>query len=842
MSVTDEQEGFSARFYLAGAAGAVGGPTRRRDKGIQIMATKKQSRSSKAVRRRPEAVPEDTRVKYEIGGILLGTFGAVILVALTLGIRGPAGDSIQESMFMLFGLGAPAVPLAIIVAGGYLCFALAPVPLSPRLVALAYLWVIGLAGLHCFSPEASEFEADVLMVHGGYLGAILCVMLRRLFGSTGAWIILGGLALAAATTLLRRPVAYIAQDACAYAGGAAHVARARLSAYTEDRRRQRLARSKERQRRETERASRQLVPSSRFRRQRKEIDGGAGTASCAGEPDGQYPLFPEEHGPGPIDDDLPDGFTQGGERIREEDIPAFLRATAPQGSGARGKAPGAPHLEAVPRRQGPYEPPAAELLDAPSPIDVRRQERETRENIAILEDTLASFKIGAKVVSIERGPAITRYEVEPDKGIRVARIAALADDLARVLEAVDVRIEAPVPGTSVVGIEVPNRTRGLVTLRDILTSEEMASNSSLLAFALGKDIAGRVVVGDLARMPHLLVAGATNSGKSVCLNALILSIVFRASPDEVKFLMIDPKRVELSLYDEIPHLIAPVVHDAKEAAGLLRHAIVEMEQRYRTLAGLGVRNITEYVELREERDDLERMPYIVIVIDELADLMMQAAAEFEHSICRIAQLARAVGIHLVVATQRPSVNVVTGTIKANIPSRIAFAVSSQTDSRVILDQVGADRLIGQGDMLYSPIDASKPKRIQGAYVSVKEINRVVQYLRSWGDPEFELEPLPVDTMKGPVALPTGVDDDGVDDDLFGEIVGFVTTQKRVSTSMLQRKFRIGYNRAARLIDILEEKGVVGPADGSKPRRVIAGLAGTSLDLDDDDEGYDEATG
>jgi S-DNA-T family DNA segregation ATPase FtsK/SpoIIIE len=307
--------------------------------------------------------------------------------------------------------------------------------------------------------------------------------------------------------------------------------------------------------------------------------------------------------------------------------------------------------------------------------------------------------------------------------------------------------------------------------------------------------------------------------------------------------MIDPKRVELSLYDDIPHLIAPVVHDAKEAAGLLRHAIVEMEERYRTLAGLGVRNIAEYMELAQERDDLEPMPYLVIVIDELADLMMQAAAEFEHSICRIAQLARAVGIHLVVATQRPSVNVVTGTIKANIPSRIAFAVSSQTDSRVILDQVGADRLIGQGDMLYSPIDASKPKRIQGAYVSAKEINRVVQYLQSWGEPDFELEPLPVDTMKEPVDLPTGIDDEGVDDDLFGEIVGFVTSQKRVSTSMLQRKFRIGYNRAARLIDVLEEKGLVGPADGSKPRKVIAGLAGTPLDMGDlDDDELDEAAG
>lgn len=806
------------------------------------MATKKQTRRPKAASRRPADIPEDVRVKYEIGGILLGTFGAVILVALTLGIRGPAGEAIQETMFVLFGAGAALVPLAIIAIAAYLCFRLEPLPWSPKAIAIGCLYVIALAGVHCFAPAGEEFQLDVLMSHGGYLGAIPCIVLRALFGPTGAGIILAGLGLAAISTLLKRPVAYIAQDVYASAGGAAESMRQRMSARTEDRRRQRLARDKERQRLAKERPSRESNAGSQFRRKIEETTIEAPEAHPQPEANGQYPLFGDKLASRPIDDEVPEGFEDGGERIREEDIPAFLRAGAHEGSGARGKAPEASPLEAVPRRQGPYEPPTAELLDAPGPVDVRRQERETKENIAILEDTLASFKIGARVVSIERGPAITRYEVEPDKGIRVARIAALADDLARVLEAVDVRIEAPVPGTSVVGIEVPNRTRGLVTLRDILTSDEMLSNPSPLAFALGKDIAGQVVVGDLSRMPHLLVAGATNSGKSVCLNALILSIVFRASPDEVKFLMLDPKRVELSLYDDIPHLIAPVVHDAKEAAGLLRHAIVEMEQRYRTLAGLGVRNITEYIELSQERDDLEPMPYIVIVVDELADLMMQAAAEFEHSICRIAQLARAVGIHLVVATQRPSVNVVTGTIKANIPSRISFAVSSQTDSRVILDQVGADRLIGQGDMLYSPIDASKPKRIQGAYVSVKEINRVVQYLHSWGEPEFELEPLPVDTMKGAVDLPSGVDDEGVDDDLFGEIVGFVTTQKRVSTSMLQRKFRIGYNRAARLIDILEDKGVVGPADGSKPRRVLSGFAGTSVSLDEDDDAYDEATG
>jgi S-DNA-T family DNA segregation ATPase FtsK/SpoIIIE len=784
--------------------------------------------------RRADAVPEDVKVKYELGGIALATLGGVTLAALGSGLSGSAGNGIKLALVRTFGVGAWVAPVLVIATGLYLCFALRPVMLTPKAASLVGLYVIVLAAIHSPVPQGQEFSADMVASHGGYVGACVAVALQSLFGAIGAAIVFTGLGLACVVSLLRRPVAHIAHDAYQCAGQAASLVRNRMEVVAQERRRRAVARAKDRSRSKpivaraaaTVQQPKPERPSGSAKFRKIVAEARVSTAAALAEPE------PDDV------EEPPAGFAaEPGHSIRREEIPQFLLPTQGAAPPAGDAAP-APQFASDPSGQytfkgelatreprlSRWEPAPLDLLDGADPVDLRRLERETAENIAILEEALESFKIGAKVVAIERGPAITRYEVEPEKGVRVARIAALADDLARVLEAVDVRIEAPVPGTSVVGIEVPNRTRALVPLKDILGSDEMQSRKSLLAFAIGKDIAGRVVAGDLARMPHMLVAGSTNSGKSVCLNALILSIILRASPEQVKFLLIDPKRVELSLYDDIPHLIAPVVHDARESAGLLRHAIVEMEQRYRTLAASGVRNITEYLELREERDDLEPMPYIVIVIDELADLMMQAAAEFEHSICRIAQLARAVGLHLVVATQRPSVDVVTGVIKANIPSRIAFAVASQTDSRVILDQVGADRLIGAGDMLYSPIDASKPRRIQGAYVSVKEINRVVEYTKQRGEPEYQLEPLPVDTMKAPppIQLPMGVDDEGVDDDLFRQIASFVVTQRRISTSMLQRKFRIGYNRAARLIEILEEKGIVGPPDGSKPRRVMSG--------------------
>jgi len=469
-----------------------------------------------------------------------------------------------------------------------------------------------------------------------------------------------------------------------------------------------------------------------------------------------------------------------------------------------------------------YQLPPVDLLDAPpSEADVD-DGAETTDNIVLVEDTLASFGISAKVVHHERGPVVTRYEVEPARGIRVSRIANLADDLALALAAIDVRVEAPVPGKSVIGIEVPNKRVAVVPLRSILETDAHRNAESKVSFGLGKDIPGHPVVADLAMMPHLLIGGATNSGKSVCLNAIIASILFQATPAEVQLILIDPKRVELTAYDGIPHLMAPIVHTAEEAADTLRKVIVEMQRRYDVFAVTGVRDMSEY---NASVSPENQLPYVVILIDELADLMMQGAAEFEFSICRIAQLARATGIHLVVATQRPSVNVITGTIKANIPSRIAFAVAQQVDSRTILDSNGAERLVGRGDMLFAPVYASKPIRAQGAFISPQDIERLAEFLRAQGEPQFSI--VPEWPAEGGALGRTAETDD---DPLLVPAAEFVAAHDEASVSMIQRRFKVGYARAGRLIDTMERRGIVGPYEGSKPRQVLMSLAQLHVSL------------
>jgi len=470
---------------------------------------------------------------------------------------------------------------------------------------------------------------------------------------------------------------------------------------------------------------------------------------------------------------------------------------------------------------------AINALDPPITTKVTDSQEDIAKGVQQVEETLAAFRIDAHVTDVKKGPVITRYEVRPAAGVRVASIANLDRDLARALSAIAVRIEAPVPGRNVVGIEVPNKKVQLVRLRDVLDLPEFLSAPSKLSFVLGKDIAGQAKWADLAKMPHMLIAGATNSGKSVCLNSIIASIISRAEPDEVKFSLIDPKRVELTLYRDIPHLYHPVVVEPKDAVRALRGSIVEMERRYKLFAERGVRNIASYN--NKLREDDERLPYIVIVIDELADLMMTAAAEFEKLICRLAQLARATGIHLIVATQRPSVNVITGVIKANIPARIAFAVASQVDSRTILDSVGAERLIGSGDMLFDANNGGKSTRIQGAFLSEEEVNRVVEVVKDYYADSDETYEYGLDL--------TSIDDDPEDagnassssdekrDSLYDEIREFVLRYDEMSASLIQRKFEIGYPRAGRIVDQLERDGILGPADGPKPRKVLGGGSG-----------------
>jgi S-DNA-T family DNA segregation ATPase FtsK/SpoIIIE len=436
-------------------------------------------------------------------------------------------------------------------------------------------------------------------------------------------------------------------------------------------------------------------------------------------------------------------------------------------------------------------------------------EKELLSNAQVLEKTLDSFGVQAKVVQVSCGPMITRYEIQPQPGVKVSRIVNLADDIALTLAASDVRIEAPIPGKAAIGIEVPNKTNAIVHLRDVLDTTEFQTSHSKLTIALGKDIGGNPVIADLSEMPHLLIAGATGSGKSVCINTIITSILYKSHPNEVKLLLIDPKVVELSVYNGIPHLFVPVVTDAKKAAAALNWMVSEMEKRYQMFAQEGVRDINRYNELCEENP----LCKILVIIDELADLMMISPRDVEDSICRLAQMARAAGIHLVVATQRPSVDIITGLIKANIPSRISFAVSSQVDSRTILDMAGAEKLLGKGDMLFFPVGAAKPTRIQGAYISENEVEKIVEYVKRQMGPTYEKSLLDVKD----VAHEKKEEDL---DELFNEALAVIIDSGQASISMLQRRLRIGYTRAARIIDQMEEKGFIGGYDGSKPREIL----------------------
>lgn len=474
-----------------------------------------------------------------------------------------------------------------------------------------------------------------------------------------------------------------------------------------------------------------------------------------------------------------------------------------------------------------YKFPTLNLLKKGSNKSQGESDAYLRKTAQKLQEVLHNFGVNVTVTNVSCGPTVTRYELQPEMGVKVSKIVGLADDIKLNLATPDIRIEAPIPGKAAVGIEVPNKENSTVMLRDLLQSEEFQKAKSKLSFAVGKDIAGKTVVADIARMPHLLIAGATGSGKSVCINTLIISILYKASPDEVKLIMIDPKVVELSVYNGIPHLFIPVVTDPKKAAGALNWAVQEMTNRYNTFAEYGVRNLNEYNKKAEQireaggaEEEPVKMPQIIIIVDELADLMMVAPGEVEDAICRLAQLARAAGIHLIIATQRPSVNVITGLIKANMPSRIAFSVSSGVDSRTILDMNGAEKLLGKGDMLFYPQGYQKPARLQGAFVSDDEVSAVVEFLAD-KNPGVQYNQQIEQQVNSPV---TAVGTSGDDRDVHFEEAGkFIIEKEKASIGMLQRMFKIGFNRAARIMDQLCDAGVVGPEEGTKPRKVLMSM-------------------
>jgi S-DNA-T family DNA segregation ATPase FtsK/SpoIIIE len=481
--------------------------------------------------------------------------------------------------------------------------------------------------------------------------------------------------------------------------------------------------------------------------------------------------------------------------------------------------------------------PPLNLLSKPKNVSRGMTDRDLKETALKLQKTLESFGVRVTITNVSCGPSVTRYELQPEQGVKVSKITGLADDIKLNLAAADVRIEAPIPGKAAVGIEVPNKENSAVMFRELIESKDFKQHPSDIAFAVGKDIGGQTIVTDIGKMPHLLIAGATGSGKSVCINTLIMSILYKAKPSDVRMIMVDPKVVELSVYNGIPHLLIPVVTDPKKASAALNWAVMEMTERYKKFADLGVRDVKGYNEkiatVAEYQDErYQKLPQIVIIVDELADLMMVAPGEVEDAICRLAQMARAAGLHLIIATQRPSVNVITGLIKANIPSRIAFSVSSAIDSRTIIDGSGAEKLLGKGDMLFFPSGYPKPVRVQGAFISDKEVSSVVEFLTAQNSgadysDEIASKITSVQSQDSPAAA--GGNDR---DEYFIEAGKFIIDKDKASIGMLQRVYKIGFNRAARIMDQLAEAGVVGPEEGTKPRKILMSLEEFEQYVDD----------
>jgi S-DNA-T family DNA segregation ATPase FtsK/SpoIIIE len=739
---------------------------------------------------RPPRVRVNPEVVRSIVAIVFLVLGIVILVGLLLPGKGALTDWILRVVAPWFGAGRWLLPFLLIGLGIHLERAHGQRAGWARTVfglAIAYVALLGIVALLADAGFLKEGS-------GGRIGRLIADPLSTLFSDPGAFVVLAGLLVVGVVIGLDRPARELFAPVGRAAGGVASA----LATPAGDA----AARVSDASRRDT------AAPEEKA----GSVRNGKAARETAPRPEIPTPL------PGPAQ--ISSVFAGGG------------LATAGTAAGDAGSV--AVLAEDTERTSVPRDPDdVTDGADAPSPrepreyrlppltlledVAARSSDRgmDHERNAAIIVGKLASFSIPSRVVKWNAGPVVTQYEVEPDPSVKVSRIEGLADDLAMALAARTIRIEAPIPGKSVVGIEIPNMDFNVVAIRRILEDPEVASIPSRIAFALGRDVAGHARAADLAKMPHLLIAGATGSGKSVMVNALIASLLMRATPDEVRLILVDPKRVELADYNGVPHLLVPVITEADRARAALKWAVSEMETRFRRFAGGAVRNITAYNESRV--DPADRMPYLVIIIDELADLMMRDGRTVEDPIVRLAQKARATGIHLVLATQRPSVNVVTGLIKANFPSRIAFAMASQIDSRTIIDAPGAEDLIGRGDMLFQPSDLPRPIRLQGVFVSDREVRAVTAHWRAEAEPHYDLSIIEDDEES------TGSADDLADDDadrLLPDAVGVIQEYDRASASLLQRRLKIGYARAARIIDQLEARGYIGAFDGSNARQVL----------------------
>lgn len=750
---------------------------------------------------------QKNKALHEIIGVITTSLGLFIGLAVYFpGYAGSVGDYICRVIKGLFGLAAYVMPLVIIVTGvlviiayhkkvnrSKLILSIITVVLILGLIHLLFFLRINgqeVGGTGYWSFIKKSFIAGTRSLGTGALSALLVYPTYSLFGLAGSYIFFVSLIVIDLLLLTNLSLRQLSSNLYTH-----------MKQVREEHNRQKALHQGE--------------------QSRKKLFVGEVSTAEKGQLEPEY-----TH--------LKDSFTSAELYKAEPEIKILdfqkeaHKDNEPQGSGNRYKEPDVQKAADDKEKQAepldidlkvrqeklPYLIPPISLLKEPvQKSSQSAQDKTVLKNARLLEETLQSFGVVAKVIQVSRGPVITRYELQPAPGVKVSRIVSLADDIALNLAAQGVRIEAPIPGKAAIGIEVPNSDIAPVYLREVLESECFTKHPSKIAFALGKDIAGKNIIADIDTMPHLLIAGATGSGKSVCLNTIIVSLLYKATPDEVKLILIDPKVVELSVYNGIPHLLIPVVTDPKKAAGALNWAVQEMVSRYKLFANKGVRDFHRYNEQLEA--DESPIPQLVIIIDELSDLMMVAPNEVEDAICRLAQMARAAGIHLVIATQRPSVDVITGVIKANIPSRIAFAVSSQIDSRTILDIGGAEKLLGRGDMLFAPAGSNKPFRVQGAYITEKEVEAVVNCIKNQNEgPQYNTE----------VLEEVAVDNDGrmnADyDELFPDAVEVVIDAGQASISLLQRRLRIGYARAARLIDEMENRGLVSGFDGSKPRNVL----------------------
>lgn len=745
------------------------------------MAKERDIQKKKQSRKAPD------RKKYELAGILVLGAGLLFCISLVRPDMGIVGQWMNDSFHFLFGSTALIPGLFLVWLGARYMFTGRPFPVTRRGLLWTFLYFLLLCWVHHISVSSGrEMDIENLLSAGGIIGGAAAALFHACFGGLGTTVVL--LAVTAASLLLMTHWS-LSKGAQKIGAKAETQVQQVQTAITEKRA------AWEEQRRLRQVRSEEDEGFFIFKKKKKEEPQEASPAEAEGQ---------VSHGEEPPMPPLPEAMA-----IPEAPaVPAPVKSV-PEKKGTEKKGE---ETSALPAPSSYQFPPLSLLHPGQgSPASVKT---EAQEKVNELEAAFKSFDVAVKITHVSVGPTVTRYELEPAPGVKVSRITRLQDDIALQLAATHVRIEAPIPGKSAVGIEVPNKKTAGVALRDVLASEAFQKARGGVPVALGKDITGRAVVTDLTKMPHLLVAGSTGSGKSVCINTIITSILYHENPEEVKLILIDPKVVELSVYNGIPHLRIPVVTEPKKAAGALHWAVKEMEARYQQFASSHVRDIGGFNKAHPEA----HMPYIIIIIDELADLMMVAPDSVEDAICRLAQKARAAGIHLLLATQRPSVDVITGIIKANIPSRISFAVSSQIDSRTILDMAGAEKLIGKGDMLFKPSGMSSPVRVQGAFISDEEVEKVTSYIKAKNGNEpvtYEAIDLELPEKNAPAE-----EEEDQEDELFPEAAQWIVDTKKASVSMLQRRFRIGYTRAGRLMDTMERRGIVSAADGAKPRDVL----------------------